>query len=324
VYKCDTPYCKETIPVSSLKKSIKGRFFCDSCRAEHSLRVLLAQADHELPITEVLMEASSFQSAGGMSDYLGVSFVTVYNWISKYFKMTFQEFRRQHICKKASRDKCYILDIRRSSYSRHDYVLKKIRSRRYCACINILDDSLIMTNAPLSVIKSILRGSPRIERINDDTFALVPDPIKEFPEKPVYFDQIPLEFSRVAHAAKLYDQAIYVCDQCGFRSRTSAGLSSHNRISHSNLFQNSPLFFEKILIVLYNAGNCINVRDLVSGLTTSTGGVPRKNNTRREVYRRPDLLCFDDLNSQLMRLTAEGLAFVETDLKPKYPHFFNN
>jgi hypothetical protein len=181
-----------------------------------------------------------------------------------------------------------------------------------------------MTNAPLSVIKSILRGSPRIERINDDTFALVPDPIKLFSEKPIYFDQIPIEESRAAHAAKLYDQAIYVCDQCGFRSRTSAGLSSHTRISHSSLCQNTPLFFEKILIILYNAGNCTNVDVLVGELTTSTGGIPRKNNTRREVYRRPDLLRFDVADSQLMCLTDDGILFVENEIKPKYPHFFNN
>jgi hypothetical protein len=119
-----------------------------------------------------------------MADYIGVSFVTMYHWIKRYYGMTFQQFRRSHICKS---DKCYLLNIKRSSYSRHDYILKKIRDKRYCACINALERDHIMTNAPVGVISSILVGRPKISKISDNVFAVMPNPVR-FPHKlfPVY------------------------------------------------------------------------------------------------------------------------------------------
>lgn len=323
---CDTPYCEADIPQGELKKPIKGRFFCSGCRSDHSLRVLTAQADHELPIKDILLEASTFQSAGGMADYIGVSFVTVYNWISKYYSMTFQEFRRQFICKSSSRDKCYVLDIRRSSYSRHDYVLKKIRARRFCACINTLDDSLIMTNAPLHVVQEILRGRPEIKKINDDTFALVPSPVNDNPVTPVYFDQLPKECRPNKGDQVVVPEAItlYPCPVCGFKSKSRAGLATHKRTTHVGAQSTDPLFFEKLLISLYNLGGSSEVDALRRSIVTVKGEIPRKNNTRREVYRHPDWLGFDPSDDQVMALLEAGRVFVETELKGKYPQFFTN
>ena len=158
--------------------------FCKSCRSAHSSHALIIQAKHGKSIAEIIEEAKIFASASRMADYIGVSFVTMYHWIRKYYGMTFQEFRRRHICKS---DKCYLLNIRRSSYSRHDYILKKIRDKRYCACINALEKDHIMTDAPIKVISSILVGCPRISRISDNTFTIVPSPIR-FPHKlfPIY------------------------------------------------------------------------------------------------------------------------------------------
>ena len=284
MHTCDTPYCDVQIPPGGLKRAIKGYYFCDACRLEHSLRVLTAQAEHQMPIAQVLLDSSAFQSAGGMADYIGVSFVTVYNWILKYYRMTFQEFRRQYICKSSSRDNCYVLDIRRSSYSRHDYVLKKLRARRYCACINTLDDSLIMTNAPLRIVQDIIRGRPRIEKINDDTFALVPTPVHDCDVTPVYFDSIPAKVEALP----------------------------------------DPMFFEKILLALYRVGGSSRVDDLRGMITTGKGCKPRKNNTRREVYRRPQWLEFKADNDQVMVLSEAGIAFVESDLGVRYPHLLTS
>lgn len=316
---CDTPYCDAEIPPGSTKKLIQGRYFCDKCRSEHSIRALIAQSDHGMPIKEVLLESSAFKSAGGMADYIGVSFVTVYNWIAKYYKMTFQEFRRQFICKKESRSKCYVLDIRRSSYSRHDYVLKKIRAKRYCACINILDDSLIMTNAPLAVVRDIIRGRPRIEKINDDLFSLAPDPVKEFEAKPVYFDQLS------ESNGTLNPKAIrtFQCDLCDFKSNSAAGLATHKRTAHKESGAPDPLFFEKLLIALYKLGGESDIDSLRKSIVTVKGEFPRKNNTRREVYRRPEWLRFSHWDDQVMQLTDEGVKHVENVLKEKYSRLFN-
>ena len=162
--------------------------FCPACRSDHSLKVLKIQVDHEKSIKEVILDARIFKSANGMADYVGVSFVTMYNWIQKYFEMSFQEFRRTYICKSSS---CYLLNIERSSYSRNDYILKKIRSRsNYCACINSLEPNHIMTNCSQEVVSSILRGSPAIKKISDGLFSLAPNPIIYLKVKPVIFKHI--------------------------------------------------------------------------------------------------------------------------------------
>ena len=174
--------------------------FCSECRENHSLFVLKVQIEHEKPIKEVILDAKLFKSASGMSDYIGVSFVTLYNWIEKYFKdnkgkgLSFQEFRREYICRST---KCYVLNIERSSYSRSDYILKKIRSKCKCACINALAPDLIMTNAPFEDVGNILRGHPRIKKISDGVFALAPNPIKIRNVKAIkVWKQSPIHFPR--------------------------------------------------------------------------------------------------------------------------------
>jgi len=275
--KCDTPYCNKLIPQGRLKRLIGGYYFCMECRAAHSYRVLIAQADHQMPIREVLLDASVFGSAGDMAAYIGVSFVTVYHWITRYFGLTFQEFRRQYICKKASRNQCYLLDIERSSYSRHDYVLKKIRSKRYCACINAVESNLIMTNAPLTVIQSIWRGSPRIQKISDDLFALVPSPIKFLNLFPIYLDR-----------------------------DSEDGVWKAPRIKTGVQVLKGPCFSDKVLVALLRMGGEAGVEDLCKNLTNSYGVPPRKNNTRREAYRHPDQIEMVPGNDQRLRLTEKG------------------
>jgi len=85
-----------------------------------------------------------------------------------------------------------------------------------------------------------------------------------------------------------------------------------------------PLFFEKLLISLYNLGGSSEVDALRRSIVTVKGEIPRKNNTRREVYRHPDWLGFDPSDDQVMALLEAGRVFVETELKGKYPQFFTN
>lgn len=184
--RCKSPRCLTILPESASTQD-----FCARCRKHHSSTVLELQVEHSLPIKEIIMEARMFQSAVGMSDYLDVSFVTLYNWIDKYFKdeqgngMNFQEFKRTYIC----RSNCYMLDIKRSSYSRNDYILQKIKNKGKCACINTMAPNLIMTNAPPKVISEILRGAPRIKKITDDLFTLAPSPVKLKAVKPFLFSR---------------------------------------------------------------------------------------------------------------------------------------
>jgi transposase-like protein len=181
--KCSTPGCTSECYVSH--RSSHSYVFCRECRRQHSYYVLLTQAQHGYGIREVILDAASlFKTVSGMADYIGVSFVTIYNWLNKYFGMSFQEFKRIHICKSP---KCYVLDIQGSTYSRYDYILKKIKKKWYCACSNVLDKHQIMTNAPLNVVADILRGSPTVEKIHDSFYLLVPEPVKFW--YPVKFDE---------------------------------------------------------------------------------------------------------------------------------------
>jgi len=182
---CNNYNCDNTILVPFALLESRDYFFCPECLAEHSHRALVAQAEHEKSIQEIIIDAAFFKTASNMAAYIGISFVTMYHWIKKYFDMSFQEFKRTYICKS---DKCYLIDIKNSSYSRNDYVLKKIKNRRYCACLNSLEPNHIMTNAPLSLLQSIIRGRPVVERISDGFFSLGVTPVKDFSLTPIYSD----------------------------------------------------------------------------------------------------------------------------------------
>ena len=183
---CSTPYCNNKFLIDPLPGN-KELLFCKKCREEHSSSVLRVQYDLEAPIKEILLDAKEFGSAGKMSDYIGVSFVTIYNWIMKYFNMSFQEFKREYICRS---NKCKLINISRSSYSRNDYVLKKIKNQRYCACINALEPGYIMTNAPINVVSQVLRGFPTIKKISDGVFSIVPTPFRFTYRTPISFKDV--------------------------------------------------------------------------------------------------------------------------------------
>jgi hypothetical protein len=173
---CSTFNCSNTFRLTYSDRSVLDEYhFCKSCRKKHSTKVLSIQAEHEKDIKDILIDAAeTFETVGRISDYLGVSFVTIYNWLDKYFDMTFQEFKRMYICKSKN---CHLVDIKRSSYSRSDYILKKIQDKNYCVCINTLEPGVIMTNAPVGEIELVLRGCPKIEKISDNKFAIVPNPV---------------------------------------------------------------------------------------------------------------------------------------------------
>jgi len=178
---CSTPYCSNQMLINDT--DVGCAYFCPECKEIHSKKVLKLQVEHGKTIQEAILDSRIFNTANGMADYLGVSFVTMYNWIKQYFDMSFQEFRRKYLCKSS---KCYLLNIERSSYSRNDYILKKIRtSGNYCACINSLEPNYIMTNCPQSVVSSILRGRPKVAKIANSCFVLIPEPIKIFNIVPV-------------------------------------------------------------------------------------------------------------------------------------------
>jgi hypothetical protein len=174
---CQTPGC------NNLAKRRLVDPFCKSCRKEHSLFVLRLQAEHGKSINDIIMDAKIFQNAQGMADYVGVSFVTLYNWIDRYFGMTFQEFRRKFICRSA---KCWVLDTGRCSLVRSDYLLSRIRGKGKCACTSALESSLIMTNAPLEFVGGLLKDAPRLVQVSDKCFALATSPIKFKMIEPVY------------------------------------------------------------------------------------------------------------------------------------------
>jgi hypothetical protein len=150
--------------------------FCDACKEKHSMKVLKLQVEHDMTIAELLLDSTRFfQSVQWMGDYLGVSFVTVYHWIEKYYGMTYQEFKRKYICKC---DKCYLLDISSSPYSRNDYILNKIRNRHGCACFDSRYPNYIMTKMPLSQVMSLFKDAPNVKQVKEGVYSLIPKPVR--------------------------------------------------------------------------------------------------------------------------------------------------
>jgi len=190
---CATPGCKNVV---TLLKPItrKEYHFCDVCkRSDTSHKVLVIQAQHGYLIRQILLDAASlFSSVSGMSDYVGVSSITMYSWLDKYFEMSFHEFKRRYICKSKH---CYSLDVSAvaASYSRHDYILKKIRRTQYCACATIHEPGIITTNAPPALVSRVLQGSTRIARVSDASFKLMPEAFF-FPVTPLFFSVYPVYF----------------------------------------------------------------------------------------------------------------------------------
>jgi len=200
---CDSPDCNKYFTVSNPYNYGRGKY-CTSCRERHSTKVLTIQREHELTIQEVICEgAQYFSSAESIADYIGVSFVTVYNWIEKYFGFSFQEFRRKYICKST---RCYSLNIKRASYSKSDYILKKLRDKRYCSCVSSLDPNYIMTCAPIYVVTEVLKGSPKIEKVSDKVFEVAPNQVKFGFYKVVHFCSGPVYFTR--------SKPVYWIDSC--------------------------------------------------------------------------------------------------------------
>jgi hypothetical protein len=259
----------------------------------------MTQLEHGQPIKDLLLDAAYMKTANGMADYIGVTFVTIYHWIRRYFDCNFAEFKRIYICRKRG-EHCYLLNIERSSYSRHDYVLKKIRSRRHCACINALDSDLIMTNAPVQIVAQILRGGPKIAKVSDNVFALVPTPVYfDDPRTPVYFDlafpdtrkrRRKMESSRPAPTKAAAPKTRPPVE------REVLCPPSEKRIS----------FSDKVLVTLHKLGDAAPIDLLREHLRDKNGKVPRKNNTRREVYKNGELVEFDPEDKQKMRLTEKG------------------
>ena len=317
--RCDSPDCRKPLLDNGIKRGVYGYAFCKECKRKHSYRVLITQVQHHESITEVILAASIFKTAGGKSAYVGVSFVTMYNWIRKYFDCSFQEFRRAYICKRRG-ELCYLLDIERSSYSRHDYVLKKIRSKRYCACINALEENLIMTSAPISIVQGILRGKPTIAKISDGKFALVPSPIRfDRTKTPVYFDLMPGAYPQPSRNGQsneyldsLLDAPLDILPQRRFespRQKKKKKKRPRKTVKHRVLCSKAKkdlTFRKRLFVTLHRLGGSADVARLVEHMRTDDGGIPRKNNTRREVYRNPGLLEFDSKDGQIMCLTEAG------------------
>ncbi len=295
---CDSPDCSNLVLDNGTKRSINGHFFCKKCRDAHSPRVLIIQLEHAQPIKDLLLDAAYMKTALGMADYIGVSFVTIYQWIKRYFDYSFQEFKRTYICRKRG-EKCYLLNIARSSYSRHDYVLKKIGSRRFCACINALHPDLIMTNAPIKVLQQILRGAPRIAQIADNVYALVPSPVYfDDIRTPVYFDSDDTE-PEVEEPAKTKPA-----------SKPVANLIPELEVLCPDE-KGVMTFSDKVFVTLHKLGGQSDLKLLQGHLRDRTGHPPKANNTRREVYRHPELIELVAGDKQLLRLTDQGTEYVE-------------
>jgi len=73
----------------------------------------------------------------------------------------------------------------------------------------------------------------------------------------------------------------------------------------------------RVLIALGALGGASLVSNLVTEINRMNDASVRVNNTRREVYRHPELLEFDEANDQIMKLTDLGKLFYSAYLSAK-------
>jgi hypothetical protein len=71
----------------------------------------------------------------------------------------------------------------------------------------------------------------------------------------------------------------------------------------------------RVAVSLLKLGGASLVSDLVNEINRRYNTVVRVNNTRREVYRQPELLEFDPADDQIMKLTAKGKAYATAYLR---------
>lgn len=170
---CKSPGCSNSV------KRVASTNYCNECRKEHSSYVLDLQVEHGKPIKEIILDARIFQNAQCMADYIGISFVSLYGWIEKYFGMNFTEFKREYICRSRY---CKNINLEGSSL-KLDYAAQRLRSRMYCVCVNSKEPNKIMTNAPSKTISELFETSHTFKESEDGEMIADVQPVKFEPKK---------------------------------------------------------------------------------------------------------------------------------------------
>lgn len=182
--KCSSPNCDVSFFVKHFKEDTN--YFCKKCRRLHSLPVLEKQAEHDTPIKQLILDSRIMNNASGMADYIGISFVSMYNWIQKYFGMTFQEFRCEYICKTPS---CYKVKLENFNVIEQEELLNKLKALGYCVCSNSLEKGTITTKAPPSIIARLLKERKKRKPIQDKTITYGKFPTYLKSVQPTYFNK---------------------------------------------------------------------------------------------------------------------------------------
>jgi hypothetical protein len=140
-------------------------------------------------------------------------------------------------------------------------------------------------------MQSVLRGKPRIEKISDDVFALVPDPIMFILEHPVYLD--------------LHQTGVPVEKAKRARKRDQVQRKRPPRVPGTLKFR------EKVLLTLYTLGGSAAVDAIRFSIMTCEGEHPRANNTRRLLYQHPAYFKLSPDNNRVIELTDRGIQVAE-------------
>ena len=132
VNKCRTPWCKDSVSVQVGNINVK-KFYCTNCNDSHEKQILELQYLHNKPIREVLVDEAklfNFKSLSILADAFESSIPCVRKWITKYFGISWDEFRREYHCKGSA---ClrFNTDTVRNKY----YIRAKIKKERICACL---------------------------------------------------------------------------------------------------------------------------------------------------------------------------------------------
>lgn len=140
IKKCATPWCKDQVSVVKGNTN-KKKLYCEKCRDEHEISVLLLQTEYNKEIKEIIIEQAilfNFKSIRLLADALVTQISYVRYWIEKYFDLDWDEFRIVYRCKNAKCEKIAMKGIKNKYY-----IVKQLKDKRICSCLT-KDNSILV------------------------------------------------------------------------------------------------------------------------------------------------------------------------------------
>jgi hypothetical protein len=154
-FKCENYGCESIFDAWPSKYAGREYIFCSSCRKDAKYKALVAQVNYQEPIKKILITLlRQHKNPSIMADLLGISRLTLYNWIRDFFEVeSFKEFKRKYLCKGKA---CIPLSKNDLDPVARQLVTTRFRNHNICTC-SIKGQKVILVLASMKEIKNTLQ-----------------------------------------------------------------------------------------------------------------------------------------------------------------------